>query len=620
MATLFIGISCFYHDSAVCLSIDDNVLFSEQEERHSRVKGDKRFPALSLFYGLKNFISAQQALLIDKICISYYENPNKKLLRAFYGTLLNKSFDSFISVSRACIKSNTFAIRSRLIAHTLEVFQKLPSFAHLSHLIPYVLIGDHHVSHLLSAIVPSGFSDGVGLVLDGIGEFRSCSIYSFKEFGLKTKLLSSRRYPHSLGLTYSAVSSLLGFKVNSGEYKLMGLAPYGKPVYTDVILENIITPHSNKFFSCNSKYLDFYSGGKLWKPEILDLFGLSASRVESDPIDGIHLDIAASLQLATETIFKNILQICRGYSERFVYSGGVALNCKANRYISSYFPDYFIQPASNDAGGALGSLYKAIYKSLDISGNHSLLHKKKFTPFMGSNIDAKKSYDYAIENNFEEIDIPSDCSVAELVAIYLHEGSIVARCSGRSEFGPRALGNRSILADPSFTGMQQRLNLAVKKREGFRPFAPIVTSENYSKYFTGSQNLYMLVTSISKTYRDYSSKLEPIDLLAGILNSSYITDDLIPSGVHVDGSARVQSVDVTCSPDLHALLVEFQKLSGHPILLNTSFNLRGEPIVRTYQDAFQCFQYTDIDVIWLPDRLYRKSSLYSIPPQLFPED
>ena len=618
MTTLFIGISCFYHDSAASIALGSEIIFSEQEERHSRVKGDNRFPTQSLLYGL-NSIDQSALTSIHEINICYYENPNKKFLRATYGALLSRSLDTFSKVSSRYQDFNTKQIVKKLSALVSSSISQSRHSQFLESLDLKVSIGDHHRSHLYSSIVPSGFSSGVGLVLDGIGEFRSCSIFTFSEHGASSKLVKCRRFPHSLGLTYSAISSLLGFKVNSGEYKLMGLAPYGKPLYTDLILENIVTPDPDKLFTCNPSYLDFCSGGKLWKDNILELFELRSRRLADEEIQEKHLNIAASLQQATELIFKNILSVCSDFGDNLVYSGGVALNCKANRFIPKYFKNHFIQPASNDAGGSLGAIY-AVAKThsnppLDYSTNS--IHP--FNPYLGTSASEEDCYSYALENGFKEEPYDSSQGIEKSIAKLLANGNIVARYSGRSEYGPRALGNRSILADPGCIGMQQRLNIAVKKREGFRPFAPIVNEEDFVLYFSGQKNYHMLMTSRSKTFIQPQLS-HPSYLLESILNSSLITDELFPSAVHVDGSARVQCVNNQMSPSIHLLLNEFKSLKKYGVLLNTSFNLRGEPIVRSFRDALHCFQYTDIDYLWLENKIYTKSASYCYPESHFSPD
>ena len=278
----------------------------------------------------------------------------------------------------------------------------------------------------------------------------------------------------------------------------MGLAPYGKPLYTDLILERIVTPDPDKLFTCNSSYLDFCSGGKLWKDNILELFELRSRRQADEKIEEKHLNIAASLQQATELIFKNILSICSDLGDNLVYSGGVALNCKANRFIPQYFKSHFIQPASNDAGGSLGAIYAVAKKQSNPSLDFLSDLSHPFNPYLGTPASEDDYDSYAIENGFKEEAYDSSQRIEKSIAKLLANGSIVARFSGRSEYGPRALGNRSILADPGFIGMQQRLNIAVKKREGFRPFAPIVNEEDFELYFSGQKNYHMLMTSSIK--------------------------------------------------------------------------------------------------------------------------
>ena len=599
-----VGISAFYHDSAACLLVDGEISFAAQEERFTRKKHDSNFPIHTLNHLLKN----SGLRLKDIDFFVFYEKPFLKFERLIE-TYLNFAPRGFVSFQKAFplwIKEKLF--QKKLI---LEYLQKLePEFKDEKK----ILFNEHHLSHAASAFYPSPFDKALVLTMDGLGEWATTSVFIGEKSRLKK--IKEIHFPHSLGLFYSAFTYFTGFKVNSGEYKLMGLAPYGKPVYKDLILEEILRLHEDGSFSLNLKYFDFCTGLRMTNKNFSKLFNTDPRQPEQT-ISQIHMDLAASAQKAleeailnlTETLFKEfkIKNLC--------LAGGVALNCVANSKISKqgFFQNLWIQPAAGDAGGCLGAALNCW---------HQHLGKKRFlknNPMKGSRLGPCFTQDF-IESELKRLgavfeSFENKQKVIEITTEALIQGKIVGWFQGSMEFGPRALGQRSILADPRREDMQKRLNLKIKFRESFRPFAPSVLKEESGKWFQEDiPSPYMLMTFEVNP----SKRLKTDNNLKGLerINEKR---SLVPAITHVDGSARVQTVDPENSPLYHKLITCFFKETGCPMLVNTSFNVRGEPIVCTPEDAFYCFMKTELDLLIIensvlskPDQTVNKTGLRTL--------
>ncbi len=577
---IILGISAFYHDSSATIIKDNEIIASAQEERFTRIKHDNSFPLNSIDYCLNS--SQIQLSEIDEVI--YYENPNIKLFRILKSNFNQKNF---LNLMQIFLGINKFFIKQK-IKKILENFYQQK--------VKKVVYSLHHKSHALSAFIPSKYNEALVVCLDGVGEFHSTTVWSGKNGELD--LIWKKNFPDSLGILYSAFTYFCGFKVNFGEYKLMGLAPYGNPKFVDIIKKHIITANNDGDYFLNEKYFNFAGNQEIISDEFKKLFGIGRRNPEEN-IKQVYMDLAASVQKIIEEV---VLNICRYFSnktglKKLCLSGGVALNCVANGYIaeSKIFDDIWIQPASGDAGCSLGA---------------ALLYTKKlrknFSPYLGPSfsndeiaeilkllrINSKKY------NKFEEL--------AYRTSEFLEKKKIVGWFQDKMEFGPRALGNRSILADPRQQNIQKDMNLKIKFRESFRPFAPIILHSELSKYFNFElDSPYMLFTSkIKEKFRieNEKNKLEGLQKINEI-NSIY------PGITHVDFSSRLQSVKPEDNYKLHVLLKSFFQSTGCPMLINTSFNVRGEPIVCTPIDAIKCFLNTNIDILVLNDFIIKKEEI-----------
>jgi len=589
-----LGISCFYHDSAAVLLENDNIVAAAQEERFTRIKHDDSFPANSI----KFVLSKKNISISDLDAIVFYEKPFLKFERLLetYIAFAPKGFKSF------CL-SIPLWINQKL-------FQKKNIFDHLKKIdqnffdIKKIKFSEHHLSHAASSFFTSPYEKSVILTLDGVGEWATttCGIGDDNNIEIKKEI----HFPHSLGLLYSAFTYYLGFKVNSGEYKVMGLAPYGQPKYTKLIFDNLIDLKEDGSFRLNMRYFDYATGLTMTNKYFDNLFGRKVRIAETENLDQFHMDIAASIQDVTEKVVLRIAEnLKKEYKiENICLSGGVALNCVANGKIlkNQIFANIWIQPASGDAGGALGAALAYLY------------HEKKFPRKVNSNF-MKGSYlgpefsDEEIEENLQSLKINytkiADNSFYDLISKELEKGMAIGWFQGRMEFGPRALGNRSIIADPRSDQMQKKLNLKVKFRESFRPFAPSILRENVSEYFElDCDSPYMLLVANIKNEIKIINKNEEA---FGIdkLNQKRST---IPAVTHVDYSARIQTVHQNTNSKFYELLKTFKKNTGCPILINTSFNVRGEPIVCNPKDAINCFLGTDLDILVLNNFVAYKSN------------
>ena len=570
-----LGISAFFHDSAAVLLKGNQLMAAVQEERFSRKKLDPSFPTKSIEYCL-SFLPQNKK--VDYI--AFYENPLLKMDRIFSNSLKN-------TPRGAPIWPQTLKTTNTLVNELPQLILNLQSDPNK------IFFSNHHKSHAASAFYPSGFDEAAILVVDGVGEWSTTSI--FHGVGDKIMGIKEIKFPHSLGLLYSAFTQYCGFKVNSGEYKLMGLAPYGNPNYKKLIYENLIEVKDDGSFQLNLKYFNYMTGNSTIDPLFGQLFG-HKSRHPKEPITQHYRDVAASAQAVTNKVMKALAKTALRLtgSKNLCLAGGVALNCVANSEIANSFSskeNLWIQPAAGDAGGALGA-------ALLTGKNMADIGKVEMNPFLGpeySDAQIKKSLDdlgvvyrYISEEN----------EYLQMIATALQNEQIVGFFDGRMEFGPRALGCRSILANPKVDGMLQKVNNKIKFRESWRPFAPAILEEESSNYFEGIVNSpYMLLTSkIKKVYRKNNEMNQSQmrgESLYKILNKSY---SAFPAITHCDYSSRLQTVNQS-NGIFYRLLKSFYEKTGCPMVLNTSFNVRGEPIVCTPKDAIDCFFNTHINIL-----------------------
>lgn len=597
LLTAILGISAFYHDSAAALVVDGDIVAAAQEERFSRIKHDPSFPARAIAYCLEEAgLSASQ---LDFIV--FYEKPFTKLDRLLetYLAFAPRGLRSFCQAVPAWLKHK---LRP---AKTIE--RGLPGATRAP-----LIYTDHHESHAASAFFPSPFDEAAILTLDGVGEWSTTTLGTGR--GHRLELTHHLQFPHSLGLLYSAFTGYCGFKVNSGEYKLMGLAPYGKPIYRDLILNRLIDLKDDGSFRLNMAYFNYCQGLTMTNRRFERLFGGPVRRPEAD-LDQRHMDLAASIQSVTEEI---VLRLARGLRQRtqaknLVMAGGVALNCVANGRLlrEGPFDDIWIQPAAGDAGGALGAALFVWHQLLEKPREPGWRDHQKGSmlgPGYGNAAVRKVLEAGGIGyRNFAD-----ERALMHRVASLLAQEKVVGWFQGRMEFGPRALGGRSILGDPRSERMQSVMNVKIKFRESFRPFAPAVLREHASDWFdlpTHCESPYMLLVAevlpehrCILSHEEHETLARDPDLRkrVGVVRSS------IPAITHVDYSARLQTVDEVRQPRFHALLEAFFEQTGCPLLVNTSFNVRGEPIVCTPADAYRCFEATDMDVLVMENCVVEK--------------
>jgi carbamoyltransferase len=584
-----LGLSAFYHDSAAALLADGAIVAAAQEERFTRVKGDAAFPAQAAAYCLR-----EAGIAVDDLaCVAFYDKPLLKFERILetYLAIAPRGFRSFRKAGPLWAKEKLFTDRDLRRALGALAGREDPYDGEL-------LYAEHHESHAASAFYPSPFEEAAVLTVDGVGEWATASIGVGR--GDALDLLREQRWPDSLGLLYSAFTHYTGFRVNSGEYKVMGLAPYGEPTYVDAILDHLVALRDDGSFTLDQRYFDYLGGLTMTSPAFDALFGGPARAPES-PLTQRHLDLARSVQLVCEEI---VLRMARTAHREtgcrdLCMAGGVALNCVANARVrrEGPFDRLWVQPAAGDAGGALGAAQLAWHRALGAPravarGGDGRPRDAMRGAYLGPAFGEAE-----IERTLTEVGatyarVDAD-ALPDRVAALLADGAVVGWFSGRMEFGPRALGARSILGDPRDPAMQSRMNLKTKFREGFRPFAPSVLAERAGDWFAlDVPSPYMLlVAPVHEARRlatDDACTRRGLDRL-GVARST------IPAVTHVDHSARVQTVDAETNPAYHALLRAFEARTGCPVLVNTSFNVRGEPIVCTPMDAYRCFMRTDID-------------------------
>jgi carbamoyltransferase len=586
-----LGISAYYHDSAACLIKDGEIIAAVQEERFTRKKHDAAFPQHSIQYCLKEAkIDSNQ---IDHVV--FYEKPFVKFERLLetYLAFAPRGFSSFKSAMPLWIKDKLFQ-KKNLIQELEKTLTKEIKWKEK------LLFSEHHLSHAASAFYPSPFKNAAILTLDGVGEWTTTSL----AVGSKNKLkvIKEIHFPHSLGLLYSAFTYYTGFKVNSGEYKVMGLAPYGEPKYADLIKEKLIKISLDGSFQLDMSYFDYCTGLSMTNSKFHDLFGGPPRKSEAD-LSQREMDLAASVQKVTEEIVINLsrnIAIETG-EKNLCLAGGVALNCVINGILlrEKIFENIWIQPAAGDAGGALGAALAAWHLELNMERYSSDNRDEMKGSYLGPTYNSDEIFSSL--NNLGAVFHKLDTNtLVNNAAEALSKGKAVGWMQGRMEFGPRALGGRSIIADPRSEIMQKQLNLKVKYRESFRPFAPSILREHVDEWFEHNQDspYMLLVANVRKDKRRSMSEDERA--LFGIDKLNVRRSD-VPAITHVDYSARIQTVHADTNPQYHAVIKRFNEITGCPLLVNTSFNVRGEPIVCSPEDAFKCFMGTELDVLAIGD-------------------
>ena len=587
--TSILGISAFYHDSAAALIKDGKIVAAAQEERFSRIKHDQKYP----FNAIKYILDEANLKLNEVEHIVFFEKPFLKFERLLetYMAFAPKGFKSFSM-------SMPIWLREKLFQKKF-LFDKLKQHDENFNDISKIKFSEHHYSHAASAFYPSPFEEAIILTLDGVGEWATTTVAIGKKN--KLEMVKEIHFPHSLGLLYSAFTYYTGFKVNSGEYKLMGLAPYGKPIFKNLILDNLLDLKEDGSFKLNMKYFNYTTGLTMTNSNFSRLFGHAVRDPNKDLLSQFHMDIASSIQAVTEEI---VIKMTKDISTKYkiknlCLAGGVALNCVANGKIKKekVFNKIWIQPAAGDAGGSLGAALAYWHHELDKPRadfedqmNGSYLGPK----FESDQIEKELKL---LKAKYQKYDVKE---VIFLTAKELANEKTIGWFQGRMEFGPRALGGRSILADPRSAKMQKQLNLKIKFRESFRPFAPSILREDLSEWFElDTDSPYMLIVSEVKKEKQIKMSKEDEKLFG--IDKLNIKRSSIPAITHVDYSARIQTVHKETNSRYYDLLKEFKKNTNCPVLVNTSFNVRGEPIVCSVTDAFNCFMGTNLDILVIED-------------------
>ena len=595
---LVLGVSALYHDAAAALVRDGQIVAAVQEERFSRLKHDPGLPVQAIRYCLDAGGVGPEGVDV----VAYYEKPLTSFVRVLttFAAIGPKGFRTFPRAMEEGLRKKLWA--------SYEIDRALKQLGYgLGHRTVYA---DHHMSHAAAAFYPSPFDSACVLTFDGVGEWATSSIGLGR--GRRIDLMAEMRFPHSLGLLYSAFTYHAGFRVNSGEYKLMGLAPYGRPTYRDRILDELMELHDDGSFTLRLEYFDYLAGERMTNERFDLLFDGPPRRPES-PITRRDCDLARSIQEVVEEI---VLRMARHGREltgqsRAVLAGGVALNCVANGRLlrEGPFEDIWVQPAAGDAGSALGCALWAWHEVCEGARPASNGDAMQGA-FLGPTPHRSGGVAEELRAAGRPFDRLSDTELrAARLAELLADDQVVAVCQGPMEFGPRALGNRSILADPRSDTMQRRLNLRIKQRESFRPFAPVVLEERVGEWFELDRSSpYMSIVAgvrgaTPAPPQDGGDPADELDLSSRMAAMR----SPIPAVTHVDGSARVQTVDAVRHPELHRILTAFDRLTGCPVLVNTSFNVRGEPIVATAEDAYRCFMNTDIDWLLVDDCLLSRA-------------
>lgn len=593
MSKCVLGISAYYHDSAAALIRDGRIVAAAEEERFTRKKHDATFPARAVGFCLE----AGAVTAADIEYVAYYDKPLLTLQRllATYLPYVPLGFRSFHRTMSGWVLSKLFLTR-RL---SRELARIEPALGDPDK----ILFSTHHLSHAASAFFPSPFEEAAILTLDGVGEWATTSVAMGE--GQQISLLKEIRFPHSLGILYSAFTAFLGFKPNSGEYKVMGLAPFGTPTHAATILKEIVDVKADGSFRLNMDYFDYCIGGSLVNERFGELFSMKARAAES-PLETGHLNLAASIQAVTDEI---LLKLTRSIARQtgaknLCMAGGVALNCVANGKVlrDGAFERIWIQPAAGDGGGALGAALAVWHGYMNQPRIVATGLDDMHGAFLGPSF-SEESVKRSLDELGARYRIVGENELIESTARALCDGKAVGWFQGRMEFGPRSLGARSILADPRSLQMQRTLNLKIKYREDFRPFAPCVLAEYASDWFDLScDSPYMLlVTTVSSTHRRETAPGN-----ASIAEKLAAPRSEVPAVTHVDWSARVQTVHPESNPRFHRLIDTFRAATGCPMLVNTSFNVRGEPIVCTPADAYRCFMGTELDLLVIENLMLEK--------------
>jgi len=583
--TAILGISAFYHDSAAALIIDGEIIAAAQEERFTRKKHDPSYPVNAINYSL-----SEAGLSLAQVdYIAFYDKPFLKFERLLetYVAFAPKGLQSFRMSMPIWLREKLF-LKDMLIKEVKKTDKSFNA--------DKLMFGEHHFSHAASAFYASPFEEAVVLTLDGVGEWATTTVAIGK--GHELNIVKEIHFPHSLGLLYSAFTYYTGFRVNSGEYKVMGLAPYGEPKYKDLILDKLIDLKEDGSFRLDQSYFNYATGLTMVNQKFADLFGEPIRKPDTDKLTQFHMDIAASIQAVTEEVVLTMTRsLAKEYSiPNLCMAGGVALNCVANGKIlrDKAFKDIWIQPASGDAGGALGGALAVWHKELNnprvVNPSDAMQGSYLGPSYEQDTIEAELTKCGA---KFESV---SEGEMIEQTAQALADGKAIGWFQDRMEFGPRSLGGRSILGDPRSEQMQKTLNLKVKYRESFRPFAPSVLREDVSDWFEADYDspYMLLVDDVKKDKRIEMTQKE--ESLFGI-DKLNIKRSSIPAITHVNYSARIQTVHKQTNPKYHALITKFKEKTGCAVVVNTSFNVRGEPIVCSPKDAFKCFMGTELDLL-----------------------
>jgi len=596
LGTVILGISAFYHDSAAALIIDGEIVAAAQEERFTRKKHDATFPARAV----ESCLAETGLTLTDVDYIIFYDKPFIKFERLLetYLAYAPTGFRSFVASMPIWLKEKLFL--KDMLKKELAILGDMDK-----KMLPPILFNEHHKSHAASAFYASPFESAAVLCLDGVGEWATSSVWLGDGNVLAPQWEID--FPHSLGLLYSAFTYYTGFRVNSGEYKLMGLAPYGEPKYVDLILDNLIDLKEDGTFRLDMSYFNFAAGLTMTNKKFADLFGAPACKPGS-AITQREMDIARSIQVVTEEI---VLKICRTIhkelkADYLCMAGGVALNCVSNGRVlrEGPFKDIWIQPAAGDAGGAIGAAlttwYEYLEKPRQVSGSDFMAGS-----FLGPKHSNEDIINYlsSVNADYKKLD---DTELLPKLAEILDNDNVIGWFQGRMEFGPRSLGGRSIIGDARSKKMQSTMNLKIKYRESFRPFAPVVKAEHVSEWFEiDRRSPYMLLVAPVKEDKRTEMTAEQEQLFG--IDKLNMPRSEIPAVTHVDYSARVQTVHEETNPRFYKLLDAFNKRTGCPVLVNTSFNVRGEPIVCTPEDAYRCFMRTEMDYLVLENILIKKT-------------